>query len=131
MTITLVQGSGSSAVTTTLCAGRTRNNTGSPIGPEDFRGSDAPGVVTHDYIGAARETPELIRCNHGSITFSVTRTFADIDAAEAYIASTFWAEGSSGALYFNETKVFDNACVTNRTHAWVGCTVKINYTIEG
>ena len=131
MTITLVNGTGSSAVTTTLCAGRTRNNTGSPIGPEGLIGSDEPGVVTHDYIGAEREVPELIRCNHGMISFGVTRTFADVDAAEAYIAGPFWTEGSSGALYYDNTKVLDNACVKSRHHALVGCTVKINYTIEG
>ena len=116
---------------TQLCAGQTRNSTGSPIGPEDFRGSDAPGVVTHDYIGAEREVSELIRCNHGQISFGVTRTFADVAAAAAYMATTFWTEESSGALYFDSTQIFATACVTSRTYAWVGCTVKINYTIEG
>lgn len=127
MTITLVNGN----TTTTLCAGQTRNATGSPIGPEDFRGSDAPGVVTHDFIGAAREVPELIRCNHGTISFGVTRTFADVEAATAYMATSFWTEGSAGALKFDNTQVFANACVTSRTYAWVGNTVKVNYTIEG
>lgn len=142
MTITLVNGSGNSAVTTTLCAGQTRNATGSPVGPEDFRGSDAPGVVTRDYIGAEREVPELVRCNHGSISFSVTRTFGSVDDAAAYMskgaatapasgAEGFWGEGSSGALYVGETQVFANAAVTSRNFSWVGCTVKINYTIEG
>lgn len=131
MTITLVKGSGSSAVTTTLVAGQERNSNGSPIGPEDMRGSDAPGVVTHDYIGAEREHPELIRCNHGTITFGATRTFADVATAAAYMATTFWSEGSEGVLYFDSTQVFDKACVTSRTFAWVGTTVKINYTIEG
>lgn len=131
MTITLVKGTGSSAVTTTLCAGQTRNSTGSPIGPEDLRGSDTPGVVTRDYIGAAREHPELVRCNHGSVSFSVTRTFANVDAAEEYMASTFLDEGSEGALYYGSRKVYDYACVTSRTYAWVGSTVKVNYTIEG
>lgn len=131
MTITLVKGTGSSAVTTTLCAGRARNTTGSPIGPDGLSGSDMPGVVTRDYIGAEREHPELVRCNHGSVSFSVTRTFADIDAAEEYMASTFWNEGSEGALYYGSRKVYDSACVTSRTYAWVGCTVNVNYTIEG
>ena len=131
MTITLVKGSGNSAVTTTLCAGRARNSTGDPIGPEDLRGSDAPGVVTRDYIGAAREHPELVRCNHGSISFGVTRTFASVAAAAAYMATDFWAEGSEGALYFDSTQIFEFAAVTSRTYAWVGATVKVNYTIEG
>lgn len=142
MTITLIKGSGTSAVTTTLCAGQTRNSSGSPIGPEDFRGSDAPGVVARDYIGAEREHPELVRCNHGSISFGVTRTFADVAHAAAYMAkgaatapgsgeAGFWGEGSEGSLYIGGTKVFEHACVTSRTYAWVGCTVKINYTIEG
>ena len=131
MTITLVKGTGASAVTTTLVAGQERNTTGSPIGPEDQRGSDTPGVVTRDYIGAAREHPELVRCNHGSVSFGVTRTFASVSSAETYMETTFWSEGSEGALYFGSTKIFDFACVTSRTYAWVGNTVKVNYTIEG
>ncbi|MBQ5794700.1 MAG: hypothetical protein IIW14_01765, partial [Kiritimatiellae bacterium] len=107
MTITLVKGTGESAVTTTLCAGRARNTTGSPIGPEGLSGSDMPGVVTRDYIGAEREHPELVRCNHGSVSFSVTRTFANVDAAEEYMASTFLDEGSEGALYYGSRKVYD------------------------
>lgn len=127
MTITLASSNG----TTTLVASQTRNTTGAPIGPEDLRGSDAPGVVTHDYIGAAREHPEVIRCNHGSVSFGVTRTFASVDAAAAYMAGSFWTEGSEGALYFDNRRVFEFAAVTSRIYAWVGCTVKINYTIEG
>ena len=131
MTITLVKGSGNSAVTTTLCAGRARNTTGDPIGPENMSGSDIPGVVTRDYVGAARDHPELVRCKHGSVIFGVTRTFADVDAAEEYISSTFLEEGSEGALYYGSRKVYDFAAVTSRTYTWVGATVKVNYTIEG
>ena len=131
MTITRVKGSGNSATTTTLVSGQSRNSSGLPIGPEDLRGSDTPGVVTRDYIGAAREHPELVRCNHGSISFGVTRTFASVSAAAAYMATDFWAEGSEGALYFDSTQIFEFAAVTNRTYAWVGSTVKVNYTIEG
>ena len=134
MTITLVKGTGSSAVTTTLCAGRARNTTGSPIGPDGLSGSDLPGVVTRDYIGAERERPELVRCNHGSVSFGVTRTFASVADAAAYMAGDFWTEGSEGVLYFGSAPVFGAgqvACVTNRSYAWVGSTVKVNYTIEG
>ena len=142
MTITLVSGSGNSATTTYLVKTQERNDDGDPVGPEDLRGSDAPGVITRDYIGAAREVPEVVRCNHGSITFGVTRTFANVAAAAAYMAkgaatapgsgeAGFWGEESSGALYFGSTKVFETAAVTNRTYAWVGCTVKVQYTIEG
>ena len=116
MTITLVNGN----TTTTLCAGQ-----------ENMSGSDIPGVVTRDYVGAAREHPELVRCNHGSVSFGVTRTFADVDAAEEYISSTFLEEGSEGALYYGSRKVYDFAAVTSRTYTWVGATVKVNYTIEG
>ena len=116
---------------TVLCAGQARNQTGSPVGPEGFRGVDAPGVVTHDYVGAEREHPELIRCNHGSISFGVTRTFANEEDAGAYMATDFWTEGSEGALKFGSTTIFETACVTQRAYAWVGCTVTVNYTIEG
>jgi len=134
MTITLVKGSGNSAVTTTLVATQERNATGAPVGPEDLRGTDAPGVIARDYIGAERERPELVRCNHGSVSFGVTRTFASVADAAAYMAGDFWTEGSEGVLYFGSAPVFGAgqvACVTNRSYAWVGSTVKVNYTIEG
>lgn len=116
---------------TVLCAGQTRNTTGAPVGPENLRGTDAPGVITRDYIGAAREHPELVRCAHGTVSFDVARTFASVAAAAAYIASGFWEEGASGALTFDDRTVYANACVNNRSYSWIGCTVMVSYTIEG
>lgn len=116
---------------TVLCAGQSRNNTGSPIGPANMRGTDTPGVITRDYIGAAREHPELVRCAHGSISFEVTRTFATEADAAAYMATDFWTEGAEGPLTFDATTVFEHACVNNRNHSWVGCTIMVSYTIEG
>lgn len=123
MTITL----GSS----TLCAGQTRNSLGNPVGPANLRLTDQPGVVKHDYVGADRTTPEHIQCDHGTLTFDVTRVFADVASALAYIASGYRSEAREGALKFDNTTVFSKAAVTNCILAHVGTAVSISYTIEG
>ena len=116
---------------TTLCAGQARNSTGSPVGPNDLRMQLAPGVSIREYVGADRLQGEHVRCDSGSVSFGVTRTFATPEAALAYISGAFLSEDSAGALKFGETTVFANAAVTQRTAAHVGCTVAVNYSITG
>ena len=78
---------------TTLCAGQTRNNTGDPVGPRDIRDAETPGVVIREYVGADRVVGDRVGCDHGTITFGVTRTFSSValatatakDRAEAYL----------------------------------------------
>lgn len=123
MTITLAD--------TVLCAGSARNNAGQPVGPANFRSSETPGVVKHDYVGADRTTPEHIRCDAGVVTFDVTRTFASLDEAIEYALVGIKAEAVAGALKFGERTVFAAAAVTSRTVAQTGCSVSVSYTIEG
>lgn len=128
MTITL----GSS----TLVAGQARNSTGSPIGPRDLKIRDTPGVAVREYVGADRVSPEHVRCDHGVIEFGATRTFASVDAALAWATGTgsgqFFGEASEGELKFDNSRVFGaKSAVTSRSLAVVGCTVAVNYVIEG
>ena len=124
MTITL----GSS----TLCAGQARNSTGDPVGPSSLRIAESPGVVAREYVGADRVQPEHVRCDSGTLTFGVTRTFADVAAALTYISGAFLSEASEGQLKFDNTNGFGaKSVVTQRVAALVGCTVAINYTITG
>lgn len=122
---------------TTLCAGQARvtgtpiGNVGDPVGPSDLRMQLAPGVAVREYVGADRVQPEHVRCDSGSVSFGVTRTFATPEAALAYISGAFLNENSAGALAFGDTTVFANAAVTQRTAAVVGCTVAVNYSITG
>lgn len=116
---------------TTLCAGQARNTTGSPVGPNDLRMQLAPGVAIREYVGADRVQGEHVRCDSGSVSFGVTRTFATPEAALAYISGAFLSEDSAGALKFDDQTVFANAAVTQRTAAVVGCTVAVNYSITG
>ena len=131
MTITLTNTVNGSPVVTTLCEGQTRNSTGAPVGPHDLRMQLAPGVAVREYVGADRVQGEHVRCDSGSVSFGVTRTFATPEAALAYISGAFLSEDSAGALKFGETTVFANAAVTQRTAAHVGCTVAVNYSITG
>ena len=122
---------------TTLCAGQARvtgtpsGNVGDPVGPNDLRMQLAPGVAIREYVGADRVQGEHVRCDSGSVSFGVTRTFATPEAALAYMSGEFLSEDSEGALKFGETTVFAKAAVTQRTAAHVGCTVAVNYSITG
>ena len=96
---------------TTLCAGQARNSTGSPVGPRDLRMQLAPGVAIREYVGADRVQPEHVRSDSGSVTFGVTRTFATVDAALAYLKGDFISEPSEGQLKFDNADVFGaNRC---------------------
>ena len=116
---------------TVLCAGQTRNANGSPVGPSNFRASDAPGIVKHDFVGADRTRTEHIRCDSGSVTFDVSRTFGNVDAAIAYACIGIRSEAVEGELKYGGRTVFEHAAVTARSVAQVGCTVAVSYNIEG
>ena len=131
MTITLVKGSGASAVTTTLCHGQTRNSAGNPVGPANLRMSLAPGVAVREYVGADRVAGEHVRCDKGTLTFDVERVFGSVADALAYVRGAFLSENSEGTLKFDSSTVFSNAAVTSRSVAVVGCAVAVSYTIEG
>ena len=134
MTITLTNTVNGSPVVTTLCEGQTRNSTGSPVGPSNLRMQLSPGVAVREYVGADRVQPEHVRSDSGSVTFGVTRTFATVDAALAYLKGGFVSEASEGQLKFDDMDVFGanhKSVVTQRTAALVGCTVAISYSITG
>lgn len=122
---------------TTLCEGQVRvtgsssGTAGNPVGPSDLRMQLAPGVAIREYVGADRVLGEHVRCDSGSVSFGVTRTFATPEAALAYISGEFLSEDSEGALKFGGNTVFAKAAVTQRTAAHVGCTVAVNYSITG
>lgn len=113
-----------------LVSSQTRNNTGSPVGPANLRLSDTPGVVKREYIGETRIKPEDVRVHSGTCTFDVHREFASVALALAYVAGIV-NEPTEGDLKFDSTTVFENAAVTQRSVANVGCSVAVSYTIEG
>ena len=117
-----------------LCEGDMRDSTGKPVGPNNLRMQLAPGVAVREYVGADRVQPEHVRCDSGSLTFGVTRTFATVAAALTYLKGAFLTEPSEGQLTFDDTDVFGanhKSVVTQRTAALVGCTVAVNYSITG
>ena len=115
---------------TVLCHGDTRTQDGDAIGPRDLRINDSPGVVKREYIGETRIVPEDVRVHSGSCTFDVHREFATVALALAYVAGIV-NEPTEGALKFDSTTVFENAAVTSRVVANVGCSVAVSYIIEG
>ena len=117
--------------TSTLCDGQTRSSNGSATGPANLVLALAPGVVLREYVGADRVAGEHVKCDHGTVSFSVERIFATPADALAYIRGAFLAEDSEGEFKFDSDTVFANAAVTARQAAVVGCAVAVNYTIEG
>lgn len=116
---------------TVLCAGQQRSVNGTPVGPSNFRSTDAPGIVKHDYIGAERTHPEHIRCDSGSVTFDVSRTFESVADAIEYACVGIREEDVEGPLTYDGKTVYKHAAITSRSVAHVGCTVAVSYTIEG
>ena len=139
MTITLTN----NGTATKLCEGDVRDTTGEPMGPRDLRIQLTPGVAIREFVGADRVQPEHVKCDSGTISFGVTRTFATPEAAITYATSTFLNEPNEGVLTVGSTKIFgtrtlsnnttvDAKCVvTQRALAVVGCTVAVNYSITG
>ena len=120
-----------------LCAGDTRNSAGNPVGPQNLRLLETPGVAVREFVGADRVKPEHVRSDSGSVTFGVTRTFASAADALAYIRTRLvggqqTSEPSEGQLKFDDVAVFGpKSVVTPRVTALVGCTVAVNYSITG
>ena len=117
--------------TSTLCDGQSRSSNGSATGPASLTLALAPGVVLREYVGADRVAGEHVKCDHGTVSFSVERIFATPADALAYVRGAFLSEASEGALKFDADTVFANAAVTARNAAVVGCAVAVSYTIEG
>ena len=128
MDLTLTPSEGSAYV---LCSDGERSVNGAPVGPGNRAISEAPGVEQREYVGADRIRPEHVRCDHGTMPFPATRRFADAAAAAAYARVGHRSEPDGGALKYGESTIFPNACVTSRRIGMVGCTVVVNYTIEG
>lgn len=128
MNLTLTPTGGTATV---LCSDATRSVNGSPVGPGNLAIDEVPGVEMREYIGADRVKPEHVRSNHGRMTFQATRTYASASDAAAYAMTGHLSEPVSGALKYGDTTIYANACVTSRRIGMVGCTVVVNYTIEG
>lgn len=116
---------------TILCAGTVRNSNGEPVGPDGLTVAEVPGIAKRDYIGADRTVPEHVKCNHGTVSFSVTRIFPSVDAALDYALGGIYEEDVEGTFTCGGRTVFEHAAVTNRQVSHVGCAVAVAYTIEG
>ncbi len=116
---------------TTLFSDGGRSVAGAPVGPGNLSFVEAPGVEMREYVGADRVQPEHVRCNHGTLTFQATRVYATQAAAAAYALAGHLSEPVEGVLKYGTTTIFAKACVTSRRIGMTGCTVVVNYTIEG
>ncbi len=126
---------------TTLCHGQRRfsgPDAGKATGPANLRIADEPGIAVREYVGADRVRPEHVRCDHGTVSFDVTRTFGSPADAIAWAtgrrSDQFLGEESEGELKFDGVNPFGTgavACVKRRQLSQVGCTVHVSYTIEG
>ena len=121
----------SGAVAHVLCSDAARSVNGAPVGPGNLSMAETPGVEMREYVGADRVVPEHVRSNHGTLTFQATRVYDTAAAAAAYALTGHLSEPVAGTLKYGSSVIFQNACVTSRKIGLVGCTVVVNYTIEG
>ena len=121
--------SGSSA--TVLCSDGERSVDGAPVGPGNLAINEVPGVEMREFVGADRVTPENVRCNHGTMAFQATRVFGSVALAAAYALVGHRSEPVEGVLKYGSSTIFAKACVTSKRIGMVGCTVVVNYSIEG
>lgn len=128
MDLTLTPSGGTATV---LCSDAGRSVGGAPVGPGNLQIAEAPGVELREFVGADRIRPEHVRCNHGTMSFQATRVYPTAADAAAYALSGHLSEPVEGALKYGSSVIYPNACVTSRRIAMVGCTVVVNYTIEG
>ena len=128
MDLTLTPSGGSAYV---LCSDGTRSVNGAPVGPGNLSINETPGIEMREYVGADRVEPENVRCNHGTMTFQATRVYATSALAAAYALVGHRSEPVEGVLAYGSTPIFPKACVTSKRIGMVGCTVVVNYTIEG
>ena len=128
MDLTLTPSGGSA---TTLCSDGARSVDGAPVGPGDLAIAEAPGVELRQYVGADRITSEHVRCDHGTMSFNVTRVFGSEALATAYALVGHRSEPVEGELKYGSTTIYPKASVTSRRIGMVGCTVVVSYTIEG
>ncbi len=115
-----------------ICHGATRNKAGDAIGPFNLRYSETPGTQRHEFIGADRVQNEHIRCDSGSVSFSVIRIFATIEAMLTYFTTTFKNEPKEGILKVGGVQMLgDRVTVRRDLASVVGAKIQINYTFEG
>lgn len=116
----------------TLVAGQTRNSTGSPVGPANLQIVEQPGVIEREYIGADRIQAEHLAPDHGTVSFTVTRVFATVDAALTYATQTVFTEAKVGQLTIGSKNIFGSkTALVERKISHVGVAVVVAYSFKG
>lgn len=116
---------------TILCSDSARSTDGSPVGPDNIRIADRPGVRLSECVGAERVRPGAVACRSCTITFDATRIFASAADATAWCLKGYLLEPTVGAFAIDGETILSDAAVTARAMAQSGCAVSVSYTIEG
>ncbi|MCL1922043.1 MAG: hypothetical protein FWG50_13395 [Kiritimatiellaeota bacterium] len=114
-----------------LCAGGRSDGAGSPSGPDGLNIRLAPGTEDYEYGGADGIDAEHVGCDALSVSFGVVRTYASTAAADAAAIVLTTGATRSGALAVDGTAVMARATLRDVSVRVSGCTLFVNYTIEG
>lgn len=127
MTITITPAGGTAY---TLCDGDERTTAGASVGPEQLSGGKVPGTVDREYIAAEGVEPEAIGVNRVVLSFRVTRTYAKVADAVTAAAALKSGVPAVGAVAMDSQPYMAHARCSY-TYGQVGCTLVINYQLEG
>jgi len=114
-----------------LCAGDSAATDGDPVGPDGSNVRVAPGTEDYEYIGAEGIAAEHVGCDVTGVSFGVARTYATVEAARAAVFSLTLSTPREGTLYVDGRTLIAKAVLRDMNIRQVGCTLIINYTIEG
>jgi len=114
-----------------ICAGDSAAAAGDPVGPDGVNVRVTPGTEDYEYLGAPGIDAEHVGCDVAGVSFSVTRTYATVEAARAAVFSLAASTPREGALLVDGNALIVKATLRDMAIRQVGCSLIINYTIEG
>jgi len=115
----------------TLCAGDSAVAEGDPVGPDGLRIHVVPGTEEYEYLGAEGIAAEHVGCDTAGVSFRVARMYASIPAARSAAFSLKASTPRQGVLSVDGSALIAKAVLRDMDIRNIGCTLVINYTIEG
>ena len=116
---------------TILCAGDSSAVAGDPTGPDKLSVKLTPGTEDYEYVDAVGIDAEHVGCDVVGLSFSVVRTYATLAAARDAVVSLTASAPREGALSVDSRAFIAKAALKDMTIRQVGCSLVINYSIEG
>ena len=116
---------------TILCAGSNAGTPGDPTGPDSLDQRLQPGTEDYEYINAPGIDAQHIGCDRVSLSFSVTRTYPTVNAAQTAAITLKATTPRQGLLAIDGTTHIAQATLRDMDTRQIGCSLIIRYALEG